>query len=59
MGAEKMRHCPVCGDEIGISSYQDPDDTCGERECEREMRNARDEERERRHEELDRELGYF
>jgi hypothetical protein len=34
----KMRHCFVCGEELGCYDDYDPLDTCGKRECEREAR---------------------
>lgn len=60
MGTAKMRFCCVCGGEIGVfeDKHYDRRDTCGQRECEREMRDADAAEREEAHEQLDRDMGY-
>lgn len=54
----KMRHCFNCGEEIGFDAYHDPLDTCGRKECLREAQWAHAAERDERHEQLDREMGY-
>lgn len=56
--AEKMRHCCVCGKDIGVYAGWDRYDTCGELECDREVRHQLEYERAEAHEELDRNLGY-
>lgn len=56
--SERERFCPVCGESLGILKWIDPHETCGKRECEREMRYAADQERADAHEQLDDELGY-
>lgn len=52
----KVRHCWVCGDDMGFieNRYYDPSDTCGNRECEREARDAHESDRQEAHDELDR-----
>jgi hypothetical protein len=54
----KMRHCFYCGEEIGVSSYHEPFDTCGKSECDREARDIRRAERAEAHERLDRDRGW-
>lgn len=56
----KMRHCCYCGEELGLIASKDYDrtDTCGKWECEREVRDMLAEERERAHEQLDRDMGW-
>ncbi len=57
----KNRYCPVCGDDMGFieNRFFDSRDTCGARECEREMRDEELAEREEAHERLDRDMGWF
>jgi ssDNA-binding Zn-finger/Zn-ribbon topoisomerase 1 len=41
---KQMQHCFNCGKELGVyESYYGDFETCGERECEREARNAQQE----------------
>lgn len=56
----KMRHCFYCGEELGRSpsTWSDPYETCGKRECDREARDAMQGEREEAHEQLDRDMGW-
>ena len=56
----KMRHCFYCGEELGLyeNRHYDKYDTCGKRECEREVRDIFQAERDEAHEQLDRDLGY-
>lgn len=58
MSKAKMRHCFYCGEELGISTWDDPLDTCGKPECNRSARDAREQEREEAHERLDRDMGW-
>lgn len=55
---EKMRRCFNCGKEIGVYADNDPLDTCGQQECEREARAQIREEREQAHDRLDRDLDW-
>lgn len=52
----KIRQCWVCGKDMGFieNRYYDRSDTCGDRECDREARDAHESERQEAHEELDR-----
>ena len=54
----KMRYCFICGCEIGIyeNRFHNRTDTCGERECERDVRNMYEQEGAEAHEKLDRDL---
>lgn len=56
----KMRRCCVCGKEIGIlqERYYDRNDTCGDIECDREMRDQDAAVRDDAHERLDRDMGW-
>jgi hypothetical protein len=60
MPTKKMRHCCYCGAELGFYSDADwdPRDTCGFRECEREMRQIERGEREEAHRRLDEDRGW-
>jgi hypothetical protein len=58
MKTPKMRHCWNCGDEMGVYADYDRMDTCGKQECEREVRNQMQGEREEAHEQLDRDMGW-
>ena len=51
----KVRYCWNCGEDMGFieNRYYDRMDTCGKRECEREARNAFEEERQRLHDAVD------
>jgi hypothetical protein len=53
-----MRHCFNCGAEMGRYRDYRRDDTCGELECDRELRNQYAAEREEAHERLDRDIGW-
>lgn len=53
-GKPKMRHCFYCGEELGVSGYHHPLDTCGNPECDRAARAEDQAQREEAHEELDR-----
>ena len=56
-----MHYCFCCGEELGMfegkQSMRDYD-TCGQRECDRQAREAFEAEREQAHEELDRMHGW-
>lgn len=62
MSKEKMKHCAWCGDEIGMASYatglNDPE-SCGKKECNREVNGMYQAERDEAHEQLDRDMGYY
>ena len=51
----KRRYCWNCGADMGFieSRYYDRMDTCGERECEREARNAHEQARQDAHDAID------
>lgn len=53
--AGKIRHCWNCGADMGFieNRFYDRMDTCGASECEREARNACEQEREDAHREVD------
>lgn len=53
-------HCYYCGADIGPKDrLSDRYDTCGERECERDARDAMQAERDEAHEQLDRDMGWY
>ena len=54
----KERHCPYCGESMGVLNYVNQYDTCGELECERWALGQAAADREDAHEQLDRDLGY-
>ena len=56
----KMRHCWVCGEELGVieNRFYDRMDTCGKSECNREAQDAYRAERDEAHEKLDRDMGW-
>lgn len=58
--APKMRFCFNCGEELGFYSaaYENRFEACSKLECQREERDAYQQEREEAHEQLDRDLGY-
>lgn len=56
--APKMRHCFFCGEELGVFDYHEPLDTCGKPECDRAARDARQEEREEAHRDLNERMGW-
>lgn len=59
MSKEKMLHCDYCGKEIGVGVREWHERiSCGERECERRVRDDYEQEREEAHERLDREMRY-
>jgi hypothetical protein len=51
----KVRHCWNCGANMGFieNRYFDRMDTCGARDCEREARNAFEEDRQAAHDAVD------
>jgi hypothetical protein len=56
---KKMQHCFYCGEELGeYDNLGERYETCGKQECNREARNAENEERAEAHEQLDRERGW-
>lgn len=57
----KERYCFNCGTSLGIveARYYDRMDTCGQRECDRAVRDCYAEEREEAHEQLDRDMGWY
>lgn len=56
----KQRYCWVCGGGMGFieAKYYDRRDTCGKLVCEREARDAAQEEREEAHRDLDESMGW-
>lgn len=62
MSKEQMKYCAYCGAEIGMASratgLNDPE-SCGQRECDREVNAMYRAEREEAHEQLDRDMGYY
>ena len=56
----KMHYCFNCGDELGAYGdfYGDRFEACSRGECQNAERDARQQEREEAHEQLDRDLGY-
>lgn len=52
----RVRHCWYCGADMGFieDRYYNRLDTCGESECDREARNAWEDERREAHERVDR-----
>ena len=56
----KVRFCWVCGESLGFieNRYYDKLDTCGKFECERELRDAMNEERREAHRQLDEDRGW-
>jgi hypothetical protein len=52
------RRCFNCGEELGAYANYDRLDTCGKRECDREARAIREEERQNAHDQLDRDMGW-
>ena len=55
MAKGKHRTCCMCGEPMGFieDKFYDRRDTCGSKECEREMRNADAAERQAAHDALD------
>lgn len=53
--AGKRRSCCVCGEDMGFieNRFYRREDTCGKRECEREIHDAIEAEREEAHREVD------
>ena len=58
MGKPKIRHCYLCGEELGIYAEYDQFDTCGKTECERKARDDIAADRFEAHEKLDRDRGW-
>jgi hypothetical protein len=58
--ATRERHCPVCGESLGVLSQAqwERGDTCGKLKCEREVRAAEAAEREEARRQLDEERGW-
>lgn len=56
-GERKMHYCFFCGEEIGVSYYSHPLDTCGKSECDREAAAQRQAERQEAHDRLDWDMG--
>lgn len=56
----RLRHCCVCGAEMGLiqDRHYDRNDTCGKTDCEREMRDQHEAYRDEAHERLDRDMGW-
>jgi len=56
----KERFCWNCGKSLGViqNRYYDRTDTCGARECERELRDQLRAKREEAHRELDERMGW-
>ena len=53
-------HCYYCGEDIGPKDrFSDRFDTCGRQECERDVRDQMQAEREAAHEQLDRDMGWY
>jgi hypothetical protein len=57
----KLRHCWNCGAEIGYidDRFYDKGDTCESPECNREARHQAAAERDKAHEQLDRDMGWL
>lgn len=53
------RWCWNCGADLGEEVPTRDHEVCGERECQLASRDARYQEREEAHEQLDRELGWY
>ncbi len=51
----RIRHCWNCGESLGFVAdrFYGRTDTCGKRECEREARNAFEDERQAAHDAVD------
>lgn len=60
MMSSKERFCCYCGESLGVleAKHYDRNDTCGNRECEREVAGMMQEDREEAHEQLDRDMGW-
>lgn len=58
MSKKKMQYCANCGAELGEGFNFGPE-SCGDRECDRAVRDGYEAEREEAHEQLDRDLGYY
>ncbi len=54
----KERFCCYCGESMGAYADYDRMDTCGERECERFVREEMAAEREDAHNDLDERMGW-
>ena len=56
----RRHHCFNCGEDLGPwDRFSDNMDTCGAPECDREARNAYQQERDEAHEALDRDMGWY
>ena len=60
MDKASERFCPYCGDSMGVieNKYYDRSDHCGKSECHHEAAAQAREERDRAHEQLDRDMGW-
>lgn len=60
MSERKERFCAFCGDSLGFLDriQWQPNDVCGKPECLRYARESEREERERAHDQLDRDRGW-
>ncbi len=59
MKTPKMQHCFNCGEELGVYVHYVHDiECCGAQECNREMQNIYQQERDEAHEQLDRDMGW-
>jgi hypothetical protein len=58
--AAKERFCFNCGASLGVveDRHHDRLDTCGARDCEREVHDMLREQHEEAHEQLDRDMGW-
>lgn len=58
--AERERFCFICRDSLGVVAdrFHDRHDTCGKRECEREVQDMWRERREDAHRQLDEDMGW-
>lgn len=56
----RVRHCWNCGADMGFieNRFYDRRDTCGKHECDREARDAFEEERQAAHDRVDEDFGY-
>lgn len=55
--AKKMKHCAWCGEYLGEACDNEPE-SCGKPECNREVRDMQEADRQEAHEQLDRDMGW-
>jgi hypothetical protein len=56
----RRHHCFNCGEDLGPwDRFSDSMDTCGAPACDREARDAYQQERDEAHEALDRDMGWY